>query len=295
MTIHGRRVAYRTAGEQGPLVLLLHGITQDASTWEPLSDHLAGQAQLVAPDLPGHGASENPPGDHSLGAYASVVRDLLLTLELPRVTVVGHSLGGGVALQFAYQFPDMVDRLVLVDSGGLGRDVSRLLRAAALPGAEPVLALMSSERVRRAVGSLTRTLHRLGWRAGTDLEQGWKGVEGLADANARRAFVATVQTVIGLGGQRVSALDRLYLAAHVPTLIVWGAHDRIIPLHHAHDAHDAIPGSRLEVLPHAGHFPHVDDPRRVAEVIGEFLADTEPADIPPERWGEILREGAPAR
>lgn len=291
-TIHGRRVAYRTAGDDdAPVLLLIHGITQDASTWEPLAEVLADDARLIAVDLPGHGDSESPPGDHSLGAYASTVRDLMLALEQDHATVVGHSLGGGVALQFAYQFPEMVDRIVLVDSGGLGPEVSPLLRAASLPGADPVIALLSSDTVQDLAASVSRALTRLGLRAGTDLAEVWRGISKLADPGARRSFLRTVRATIGLGGQRVSASDKLYLAGHVPTLLIWGAQDRVIPLSHATTAHDAIPGSHLKVLRDAGHFPHLDDPVTVAAHIGRFVDTTEPAALPREQWGAIVRNG----
>lgn len=292
--LHGRRLAYRRAGERGPTVLLIHGITQESSNWEGVAEALAPRARLIAIDLPGHGDSENPAGDHSIGAYASTVRDLLLALGETRATVVGHSLGGGVALQFAYLFPELIERLVLVDSGGLGPEVSPLLRAASLPGADPVIALLASEPVRDAAMRLSRRLRRMGLRFGTDIRQVWQGLQNLGDPDARRAFVWTVRAVIGATGQRVSANDRLYLAEHVPTLVVWGADDRIIPLKHGLEAHERIPGARLQVLPDVGHFPHLDDPERVARVIAEFLDDTEPADVPRERWAEIVRNGGAA-
>lgn len=292
--LHGRRLAYRRAGERGPTVLLIHGITQESSNWEGVAEALAPRARLIAIDLPGHGDSENPAGDHSIGAYASTVRDLLLALGETGATVVGHSLGGGVALQFAYLFPELTERLVLVDSGGLGPEVSPLLRAASLPGADPVIALLASEPVRDAAMRLSRRLRRMGLRFGTDIRQVWQGLQNLGDPDARRAFVWTVRAVIGATGQRVSANDRLYLAEHVPTLVVWGADDRIIPLKHGLEAHERIPGARLQVLPDVGHFPHLDDPERVARVIAEFLDDTEPADVPRERWAEIVRNGGAA-
>src|SRR6185312_10042016 len=108
-------------------------ITSDSSVWQRVLPGLARRCTVIAPDLPGHGESHRSRGDYSLGASASTMRDLMLMLGTTRATVVGHSLGGGVAMQFAYQFPEMCERLVLVDSGGLGREVSMLLRAATLP------------------------------------------------------------------------------------------------------------------------------------------------------------------
>jgi pimeloyl-ACP methyl ester carboxylesterase len=290
ITLHRRRLVYRTAGDDGgaPL-LMIHGITQDSTTWERVAEHLGHDASIVAPDLPGHGGSESPEGDHSLGAYASNLRDLLVALDQPSVTVVGHSLGGGVALQFAYQFPEMVDRLVLIDSGGLGHDVSPVLRAAALPGADTFLALATTDAVASMAGSLAKFLSRLGLQAGTDLREMARGVSGLADPEERRAFLRTVQAVIGLTGQSVSAKDKLYLAAEVPTLIVWGVNDRIIPLRHATLAHQEIENSFLRVVEHAGHFPHLDEPGQVADLVRDFLEGTEAVDMAREEWGEIIR------
>ncbi|MDX1621285.1 MAG: alpha/beta fold hydrolase [Nitriliruptorales bacterium] len=287
-SIHGRRVVYRTAGDDGPVLVLIHGITQDSTTWEQLARHVDG-LRLIAIDLPGHGKSENPPGDHSMGAYASTVRDLMILLGHGSGTLVGHSLGGGIALQFAYQFPEMVDRLVLIDSGGLGVEVSPLLRAASLPGADPVIALLSTDAVKQVAASVSKGLQRLGLRLGTDLAEVWRGLDNLADPTQRHAFLRTVRGAIGLGGQRISASDKLYLAEHVPTLLIWGARDRIIPLTHATDAHEAIPGSTLRVLRDAGHFPHLEAPRTVADHIEEFVENTEPAAVPREEWGQLLK------
>ena len=136
--VHGHDVAYRQAGE-GPLLVMIHGIAGSSGTWVPVMPLLAERYTVIAPDLLGHGESAKPRGDYSLGAYASGVRDLLGVLGHERATVVGHSLGGGVAMQFAYQFPQMAERLVLVCSGGLGKEVNPLLRALTVPGTEFVL------------------------------------------------------------------------------------------------------------------------------------------------------------
>src|SRR5436190_1637319 len=144
--IHGHRVRFRTAGE-GPLVVLVHGITGSSQTWEEVIPALAVDHTVVAPDMLGHGESAKPRGDYSLGAYASGLRDLLAVLGYDRGTLVGHSLGGGIAMVFAYQFPERTERLVLAGSGGLGRDVSIALRAAALPGSEYVVPLLASTPV----------------------------------------------------------------------------------------------------------------------------------------------------
>ncbi len=292
ITIHGHRITYRSAGS-GPVVLLIHGITGSSSTWDDVIPWLAERYCVVAPDLLGHGSSAKPRGDYSLGAYASGLRDLLGVLGHERATIVGHSLGGGVAMQLAYQFPERCDRLVLVGSGGLGHELHPMLRAASLPGAEWVLPLLCTAGVRDAVDGVARFLGRVGLRPSPDLEELWRGFSSLAEADCRRAFVHTIRTVVDASGQRVNAADRLYLTAGVPTMIIWGEHDPIIPVAHAHAAHAAIPESRLEVFPEARHFPHRDDPRRFVEVMFDFMRTTEPARVDQSQWRKLLRDGAP--
>jgi pimeloyl-ACP methyl ester carboxylesterase len=290
-TVHGHRVRYRVAGTEGPVLLLVHGITGSSLTWQPIMGALGQDHIVIAPDLLGHGESAKPRGDYSLGAYASGVRDLLALLGHDSATIVGHSLGGGVAMQFAYQFPERTERLVLVDSGGLGREVNVLLRAAALPGAEFVLPLLAAQPLRDAAAAIGRAVGTVGLRPGPDLEEMARGFGSLGDFETRRAFVHTVRAIIDPGGQRVSARDRLYLAAELPTLIVWGARDRMIPVSHGVSAQQAMPGSRLEVFEDAGHFPHRSDPERFADVLLDFVEGTAPAAIDEESIRERLRTG----
>jgi pimeloyl-ACP methyl ester carboxylesterase len=292
MELHGHRVAYRTAGD-GPVVVLVHGITSTSATWERVMPYLARRFNVVAPDLLGHGGSAKPRGDYSLGAYASGVRDLVLALGHQRATFVGHSLGGGVAMQLAYQFPERCERLVLIDSGGLGREVNALLRAATLPGAEFVLPVLASTGLVDAGRAVGRFFGRLGLRLGTDIEEMARGHASLSDPAARAAFVHTLRTIVDPSGQRASARDRLYLAERVPFLIVWGDSDPIIPVAHGEATHEEVPSSRFEVFEGAGHFPHIDDPQRFVDVLEEFIDTTEPADLSYEEWGEMLRTGAP--
>jgi pimeloyl-ACP methyl ester carboxylesterase len=290
--LHGHSVSYRTAGTEGPLVLLIHGITGHGAAWDPVTARLARNHRVLVPDLLGHGTSAKPRGDYSLGAYAAGLRDLMIALGEPSATVVGHSLGGGVAMQFAYQFPSRAERLALVCSGGLGREVNLLLRAAALPGAEHVLPFVAAPWLVSAGTALARGLDRIGLRVGTDLAGMGEGLATLQTREAREVFVATVRAVIDTGGQRVNATDRLYLAAEVPTLLLWGARDPMIPVEHGRAAHAAMPGSRLEVFERAGHFPFQDDPERFAAVLADFIAGTEPAQIDDDSTRALLRAHA---
>jgi pimeloyl-ACP methyl ester carboxylesterase len=293
VSLHGHRIVYHTAGS-GPALLLLHGITSGSKTWKDVIPRLAENHTVIAPDLLGHGQSAKPLGDYSLGAYASGIRDLMALLGVDSATVVGHSLGGGVAMQFAYLFPDRVNRLVLVASGGLGREVNVFLRAAALPGSELVLPYLCAQPVRTAGNGVGSLLARLGIRPSTDVLEMWRGFSSLADDEARRAFIHTLRTIVDVGGQRVSATDRLYLARHMPSLIVWGAKDPVIPAEHGSAAAAAMPGSRFELFERAGHFPHRDEPRRFTNVLLDFLATTEPVHLPEEQWWATLREGSGA-
>ncbi|MEA2292761.1 MAG: hypothetical protein QOE86_400 [Solirubrobacteraceae bacterium] len=290
LELHGQRVTYEHRGE-GPVIVLIHGITSSSRTWRSVLDGLAERHTVVAPDLLGHGRSGKPRGDYSLGAYASGVRDLLAVLGLERATVVGHSLGGGIAMQFAYQFPERLERLVLVDSGGLGEEVSLVLRAATLPGSEFVLPLLFSPVSRTAGRGLARVLGRLGVHPSANTRGLAEGLDSLGDGDARRAFVHTARSVIDPRGQRVDARDRLYLSEEVPILLVWGGRDRIIPLAHGRRAHELMPDSRLEIFPRAGHFPFNDDPARFVEIVTDFIAGTQPARLGEERIARLLRRG----
>jgi pimeloyl-ACP methyl ester carboxylesterase len=276
--LHGHRVSYRTAGE-GPVILLVHGITGDSRQWNQIIPQLADRYTVLAPDLLGHGQSAKPRGDYSLGAYAVSLRDLLIVLGHRRATVVGHSLGGGIAMQFSYEYPVFCERLVLVDSGGLGPEVHPLLRAATLPGAELVLPLIAHSRLHVVGEAIGQALGRLGLELGHDVAEMTRGYASLSDAEARRAFLHTLRAVIDVVGQRVNATDRLYLAQMIPALIIWGRRDPLIPVEHAAVAHRGMPGSRLEIFDRAGHFPHLEHPVRFARVLIDFIESTEPAEF----------------
>lgn len=279
--IHGHDVAFRAAGPDGdaPVVCFVHGIAGSSATWAPVMERLAGDYRVIAPDLLGHGESAKPRGDYSLGAYASGVRDLLAVLGHDRATFVGHSLGGGIAMQLAYQFPEMCERLVLTCSGGLGKEVHPLLRVIAAPGTEYLLPVVLTPRIHGVAGSVGRFLGKFGLRGDPLLGEVWASYTRLTDARTQRAFVHTIRAVIDVAGQRVSARDRLYLAREVPTLIMWGDRDAVIPVAHAYAAHELMPGSRLEIIEGAGHFVPVEQPDVIAGLLGEFLATTDPAHV----------------
>jgi len=287
--LHGHRLSYRTGGS-GPVLLLLHGITNSSASWEPVLAQLAMRFTVIAPDLLGHGDSAKPRGDYSLGASASLMRDLMVALGHERATIVGHSLGGGIAMQMAYQFPERVERLVLVSSGGLGREVTPVLRAVALPAAEYVLPLLASQPIVGAGAKIGGWMEQVGLRVGADIAAMAAGFASLQDIETRRAFVHTARSVIDISGQRVTATDKLYLAEAVPTLILWGDRDSIIPARHGIRAHDEMPGSRLQVFAGAGHFPHHDDPAGFAAALTDFVDTTKPSEPDDNRLRRLVVE-----
>jgi pimeloyl-ACP methyl ester carboxylesterase len=293
LTISGHRVAYCTAGD-GPVVLLVHGMAGSSATWNRVIPVLARRFTVLVPDLLGHGESAKPHGEYSLGAHANVLRDVLNALGFDRATFVGQSLGGGVVMQMAYQFPERCERLVLVGSGGLGREVSLLLRALTVPVAEQIFPVVCNSGLRAAADRVTGWLRQLGVRLTPAAEEMWRSYASLADADTRSAFFRTLRAVVDLGGQSVNATDRLYLAAQMPTLIVWGARDPFIPVEHAVASHAAIPGSRLEIFEDVGHCPHGEASARFVEVLVDFMISTAPARVSEQRWRQLFQpQGKP--
>ncbi|WIV61582.1 alpha/beta fold hydrolase [Amycolatopsis nalaikhensis] len=281
LTLHGRRLRLHEhlpdSGADDEAIVLLHGIAGSAETWRPVLERCAPFGRRVlAFDLPGHGHSDAPRADYGLGAQASTVRDVLAVSGVRHATVVGHSLGGGIAMQFAYQFPEMCDRLVLVASAGLGTEVSPVLRAAALPGAPLVLAC-AVNRVTLAVAKAAARL--LGRSLKTETRELARHFGSLADPARRRAFLVIARSLMDLRGQRASAVEKLYLAEQVPTLLVWGARDPLIPVTHGRRTAELLPDSRLTVLENVKHFPHVADPDGFCLLLKDFVTGTEPARL----------------
>lgn len=272
MLLHGQELSYVDSGD-GPVVLFIHGMLGSQNHWAHLVDRMDDTQRVILPDLFGHGASAKPMGDYSLSSHAATLRDLLDRLGIETVTLVGHSLGGGIAMQFFYLFPERVERLVLVASGGLGREVTPLLRSATLPGAEPVLGVVASDWVTTRLQGLGKAAAKVGWTSGAEGSVAWRSFTSLGDRESRRAFLATTKSVIDLGGQTVSAHGHLLDVDPPPTLAVWGSKDRIIPAWHALKAQESMPGLRVELFEGAGHFPHLDDPDRFADLLREFIAD----------------------
>ncbi len=288
MDLHGHRAIYRSIGS-GPPVVLIHGMVNSSRHWREVALRLADRHTVIAPDLIGHGDSATPRGDYSLGAHAAAIRDLLVAIAVPKATFVGHSLGGGVAMQFFWQFPERVERLALVSSGGLGPEVSPLLRAAALPGAARLLRLATGPRTLGALAGLAAGMERLGREgAAKQTRAVVRAMRPLEQEGGRVAFLETLRSVIDAEGQRVSANDRLYLLGPVPTMVAWGDRDRTIPIEHGRAAAKAIPNASFEVIGGAAHFPHLERPEQLAGALGRFIAESAPHTLDDAGWAELL-------
>ena len=296
VTVHGHRRAYALGGRPlgtAPTLLLLHGLGCDRHTWDPVWERLGEHYTLLAPDLLGHGESDKPRGDYSPGGYANGMRDLLTVLGIDKVTVIGHSFGGAVAMQFAYQFPERTERLGLVDPGGLGTEVTVLIRALGLPGYDLVLRLATLPGVRQLNVTALRLLARSGLRDLRDLREVADIVESFKEPGKRYAVHKLVTGVIDWRGQNVTMRDRAYLTELLPLFIVWGADDRVLPAHHADIAREIAPSAQVTVMKDAGHFPHKDHPEAFADLLEEFMESTAPATYSRARWRRLLKNGGP--
>jgi pimeloyl-ACP methyl ester carboxylesterase len=291
-TIHGYLRAFRVAGT-GPAILLIHGIGDNSTTWDTVQSKLAQRFTVIAPDLLGHGKSDKPRADYSVAAYANGMRDLLSVLDIEQVTVVGHSLGGGVAMQFAYQFPQLVERLILVGAGGVTKDVNIALRIASVPMGSEALALLRLPMVLPALQVIGRVGGALfgSTGVGRDLPEVVRILADLPEPTASSAFARTLRAVVDWRGQVVTMLDRCYLTESVPVQLIWGSRDSVIPVEHAKMAHSAMPGSQLEVFEGSGHFPFHDDPDRFVELVEKFIDSTEPAVYDQDVLRDLLRTG----
>ena len=293
VVIHGYRRAYSISGpRQGtaPVLWMIHGIGDCSRTWEPVLPYLDGYT-VICPDLLGHGDSDKPRADYSVGGFANGMRDLMTVLGVERATVVGHSLGGGVAMQFAYQYPERVERLVLVSSGGLGAEVNPLLRASALPGAHTVIGISARPFLRKPALALGRRLARLGVLDSHDVEDVGVIWKGLRESATRQAFLRTLRAVIDVRGQSVTGHDRLYLAKHCPVLLVWGDKDPIVPVSHAGLAALSLPHAALAIIPRSGHMPHRTSPALFARALRSFVSSSAPAAHDGVQWRDLLLQG----
>jgi pimeloyl-ACP methyl ester carboxylesterase len=268
----GRLLSYQDFGPvDAPVVLLIHGMVSDSTTWNRAAAQLADLGhRVLAPDLLGHGDSDKPADGYELPDFADSLAALLTELGARQATVVGHSFGGAVAMQLAFDHPELVRRLVLVSAGGLGRRVHPLLRAATLPGAHSLVrfvvnhrtaALYRRPRLHRSLRLSPDVVANLG-RAG----------RGLASPPARTAFFQTLKMAIDPFGQRGSLLELDHVQLDLPTLIIWSERDPVVPVTHAHETHAHLRNSTLEIFPGSTHQPHHHSAHRFVQALSDFIA-----------------------
>ncbi|HSE08292.1 MAG TPA: alpha/beta fold hydrolase [Nocardioidaceae bacterium] len=293
LTVHGHKRAFVKAGS-GPALLLLHGLGCDHTTWLPVIATLSRRYTVIAPDLLGHGLSDKPRADYSVGGYANGMRDLLTVLGIDKVTVVGHSFGGGVAMQFAYQFPERTERMILVAPGGIGREVTAAIRAITLPGFQAAMGVATMPGLLQAMKLALRGLSASGLSHARDLDEVADIVQHLSDRKARAAITHVVRAVVDWRGQVVTMADRAYLTHAMPMCVIWGTDDMVIPARHAALASEIAPGATVEVIHNAGHFPHKDHPQRFVKIVNDFIRTTEPAIYDRAHWRSLLEDGMAA-
>lgn len=295
VTVHGHKRAYVKAGPvdrpDAPVVLLLHGLGCDHHSWDPVIEELATSFVVIAPDFLGHGESDKPRADYSVGGYANGMRDLLTVLGIDKATVVGHSFGGGVAAQFAYQFPERTERLVLVDSGGLGKEVTPLIRAYTLPFSMTAVALATLPGPRHALMGLLRALGSIDSKPTRDLGEIATILEALKRPRTRYALNRLVNGVIDLRGQVVTIRDRAYLTEEMPVAVIWGDEDLVLPAKHGREILEFAPNAQLTVFPRAGHFPMKVYPDEFTRLLTTFIQSTQPAKYSRARWRSLLKAG----
>lgn len=279
--LHKDVLRYVDKGD-GPPVVLVHGLLGSHESWAGQIERLSTKYRVIAPDLFGHGSSDKPSGDYSLSSHAATIRDLLDHLDITSAPMVGHSLGGGIVMQAVYLFPERIDRLALVSSGGLGPEVSLLLKAATLPGSELVLPVLASDWVRKNAESVVGQLGKWGLpvRPGKSMLETWRSFKTVADKGSREAFLASTRAVVGPRGQTVSAKQHFEKFESLPSLLVWGGKDRMIPASHADNIRREVPNSRVEIFSSAGHFPQLDEPDLFFKILDQFLQSSAVADAP---------------
>jgi pimeloyl-ACP methyl ester carboxylesterase len=288
----GVRMNYLRAGRGEP-VILLHGIGHSARAWDHTMLPLAARYDVIAPDLPGCGKSDKPRTDYSLGNQAAAVRYFMDALGIDRATIIGHSLGGGVTMTFSYLYPERVHRMGLISSGGLGKELGGIFKAANLPLAPRfVMRALFHPRVRLARNIFSELAFMAGAdplfaRPGGFMRDTEEMLLDMEDPQAQAAFLGMLRASSNVLGQAVSALDRLHLAEQFPVLIVWGANDRIFPVSHARRAARVLPGARVEVFDDCGHMPQIEKPREFVDVLLDWLAATRPAKVDAR---QLLRE-----
>ncbi len=266
--VGGLRVRYRSAGERGLVVLLLHGIGRTLEDWSENMVALGESHRVFAPDFPGCGFSDKPVLPYTTPFLAGFVRDFLRALNLERVVLVGNSMGGGISLEFAAQFPELLEGLVLVAPAGMGQKGAQFLGLCSIPVFGEVISRPSRVGSKRALELLFADRKMMTpARAERDFELS-------SQPGATRAFLKMLRFMANRHGAKPAFYNRSLENAsnvRVPTLVVWGVQDHILPVEYAPVAERVIPGSRLQVYDPCGHFPMLERAQEFNALLLEFL------------------------
>ena len=258
---------YRVVGSGDP-VILLHGIGGFLEYWDANIEALAQGQQVYALDMLGFGRSTKPPAAYTLAFLAQNVQAFAHALQLDRVSLVGLSLGGGVALQFARMFPSRVRKLVLVASAGLGRRIGASLRLATLPVLGELFTRPSPAGTARAYRSIVADPRCIG--------DAWLNTayQMALESGAQRTFLSALRASANVLGVRPHAYKPIVHdlpRITAPTLVVWGKQDPLVPAAYAHVAAQGLPHARLHLFHRCGHLPQLEYVDAFNQLVRTFL------------------------
>ena len=276
----GVRLHWAEMGEPTgkPPLVLLHGLNDCYRTWRQVAPRLARDRQVLMPDLPGHGLSARPDASYELRWYAHVMARWLEAARVELADVVGHSFGGGVAQTMLLECPERIRRLVLVSSGGLGREIGLSLRLAAIP-------LVVERLGQPFMGPGTRlAVKAMGDVLSSDERRRLSTMN--AQSGSARAFARTVRDIIDWRGQRRTFFQRAEEISSLPPIrVLWGERDTVIPFAHAEALADSVEGVRVIPFPDCGHHPHHEKPDAFVKAVGDFLDSPAVPAARLRRWG----------
>jgi 4,5:9,10-diseco-3-hydroxy-5,9,17-trioxoandrosta-1(10),2-diene-4-oate hydrolase len=260
---------YWQAGNKGSAVVLVHGLGGFVENWMHNVDALAKQHRVYAMDLVGFGRTDKPPVN-DMYTLVQFISDFMDTLKIDKTTLVGNSLGGGLVLQFALQFPQKVEKLVLVDNAGMGRDVIVDFRVCSLPWLGELLIKPSLKGTEKLWKQIVHDQNLVT----PELVKMCYGLGSLPGAT--KTLLSVLRSGINFGGQRGKLTKTLIKdlgTIKAPTLVIWGRDDKIIPAAHAQVAVSKIAGAKLHIFDHCGHMPMFEYPDKFNKMVLDFLAE----------------------
>mgnify|MGYP006299848815 FL=1 len=270
VTLDSVKTRYWEIGERGPRIVLIHGIGGFAENWRFNIENLAGHFKVYAVDLVGFGKSGKPKAPYTYDYFARFIKEFIDVMEIDKAVLIGHSLGGGIAMRFALMFPGRVEKLVLVDSAGLGKEISKIFKLISLPGFGELVTRPDRTRTLKMYKNLVYDRSLLSEEM-VDL-----GFSFSSSPGAQQAFLKTARGTVNIFGFKRKAINPIRRNLHrieVPVLVLWGERDAIIPVRHAYIAKDGIPDAELEVFENCGHIPMIECPDEFNTAVVKFLRE----------------------